>query len=148
MAVPIRVGAAVTIVHAVPPEASMLLFLTYFAYSILCLAVGLVVHTRITPVREWTLVRQGNVAAACSLGGTAIGLALPIASLAVHAVSLLDMAQWSAIALAVQLLTWFVLSRVVGGMAAEIERDNRAVGGLAAAFSVALGAINAACLSY
>ncbi len=126
----------------------MLLFLTYFAYSIVCLAVGLVIHTRITPVKEWMLVRQGNVAAACSMGGTAIGLALPISSLAVHAVSLLDMAQWSAIALAVQLLTWFALSRVVGGMAAGIERDNRAVGGLAGAFSIALGAINAACLSY
>ncbi len=126
----------------------MLLFLTYFGYSILCLVVGLLIHTRITPVKEWTLVREGNVAAACSLGGTTIGLALPISSLAVNAVSLLDMVQWSAIALVVQLATWLVLSRVFGGMAAGIERDNRAVGGLAGAFAIALGVINAACLSY
>jgi putative membrane protein len=126
----------------------MLLFLTYFAYSIACLIVGIAVYTLITPHREWTLVRQGNVAAACSLGGTAIGLSLPIASLAIHAASLLDMAQWSGIALAVQLLTWFALSRVFHGLSAQIERDNRAVGGLAGALAVALGAINAACLSY
>lgn len=126
----------------------LLTFLTYFGYSILCLAVGLVVHTRITTVKEWTLVREGNVAAACSLGGTTIGLSLPISSLAVNAVSLIDMVQWSAVALAVQLLTWWVLSRVVGGLAAGIERDNRAVGGLSGAFAIALGVINAACLTY
>jgi len=126
----------------------MLLFVTYFGYSVLCLAVGLAVYTMITPHREWTLVREGNVAAACSLGGTAIGLALPISSLAIHSVSLTDMASWSGIAIGVQLVTWFALSRVFHGLAGEIERDNRAVGGLTGAVAVALGAINAACLSY
>ena len=77
----------------------MVLFLTYFGYSVVCLAVGLAVYTLITPVKEWALVREGNVAAACSLGGAAIGLSLPIASLSVHSVSLLDMASWSGIAI-------------------------------------------------
>ena len=126
----------------------MVLFLTYFGYSVVCLAVGLAVYTLITPVKEWALVREGNVAAACSLGGAAIGLSLPIASLSVHSVSLLDMASWSGIAIGVQLATWLVLSRVFRGLAGEIERDNRAVGGLTGAVAIALGAINAACLSY
>ena len=48
-------------------------FVAYFGASVLLLAAFLALYTLITPIREWQLIRQGNVAAAVSLVGAMIG---------------------------------------------------------------------------
>src|SRR5690348_6795229 len=62
-------------------------FLAYFAASILLLAAFLGAYTLITPLHEWTLIRQGNTAAALSLAGATLGFTLPLASAIVHSAS-------------------------------------------------------------
>ena len=48
-------------------------FLSYFATAIGLLALFLAVYVFITPYREITLIREGNAAAAASLGGAVLG---------------------------------------------------------------------------
>jgi putative membrane protein len=91
----------------------MLNFLLYFSLVIALWAAAIAVYVRITPYPEFRLAREGNLAATISLVGTALGLALPLASLAAHAVSLMDLALWAGVALAIQLLCWVVLARLV-----------------------------------
>ena len=124
-------------------------FAFYFAVTLVAWAVSLAIYVRITPYHELELVRAGNRAAAHSLSGTALGLALPLASLAVNAVSLLDLAGWAVIALAAQLLLWWLVQRLVfADLRAQIEQGNTAVGRVLGTLSLGLGLVNAACLTY
>ena len=49
----------------------------HFGITITMLIAGIWVYTKITPYNEFQLIREGNVAAAVSLSGACIGLAIP-----------------------------------------------------------------------
>lgn len=127
-------------------------FLNFNVYFLTCSALwllSLLVYVRVTPYPEFKLVEAGNVAAACSLAGTAVGLALPLVSLALHATNLVDLAMWAVVGLVYQLLMWLLVSRtVLRGLAKAIPEGNVAIGVVMGAFSVGLGALNFGCLSY
>lgn len=128
------------------------LVLNFAAYLGTALALWLAtmtVYLWITPYPELKLVREGNLAAALTLSGTATGLALPLASLAEHAVSLADMAAWSVLALAVQLLLWVLIRLALfRDLARDITAGKHSVGLVVGTLSAMLGVINAACLTY
>ena len=127
----------------------MLNFLLYFSLVIALWAAAIAVYVRITPYPEFRLAREGNLAATISLVGTALGLALPLASLAAHAVSLMDLALWAGVALAIQLLCWVVLARLVfPWMKAAIAANQTPAGLLLGGFSAGIGLLNAASLTY
>ena len=60
-------------------------FAAFFGVSLLLLTVCLALYVLITPYPEVKLIREGNAAAAASLGGAIIGFALPLASVVVTA---------------------------------------------------------------
>jgi putative membrane protein len=127
----------------------MLNFLLYFSLVIVLWAAAIAVYVRITPYPEFQLARDGNLAATISLVGTALGLAFPLASLAAHAVDLMDLAMWAGVALAIQLLCWVVLARLVfPWMKAAIAANQTPAGLLLGGFSAGIGLLNAACLTY
>lgn len=127
----------------------MLNFLLYFSLVIALWAAAIAVYVRITPYPEFRLARDGNLAATISLVGTALGLALPLASLAAHAVDLMDLALWAGVALAIQLLCWVVLARwLMPWMTTAITANHTSAGLLLGGFSAGIGLLNAACLTY
>jgi putative membrane protein len=96
-----------------------------------------------TPYRELALVREGNVAAALSLGGAALGLTLPIGSAIYFTHDLKEMVLWAAIGCAIQ----FVLFQIMRKQAQNIETGNVAVGLLLASLSVSTGLLVAMSIS-
>lgn len=131
------------------PATLTLNFALYFGTALLAWGLSLALYVAVTPYAELALVRQGNRAAAWSLAGTALGLALPLASLVAHAVSLLDLASWALLALLAQLLLWLAARRLlVPELREAIESDRQSVGMLLGALSLGLGLINAASLTY
>ncbi|MSP66745.1 MAG: DUF350 domain-containing protein [Alphaproteobacteria bacterium] len=123
-------------------------FLLYFGAALLALVLFLVLYMAVTTHHEAALIRAGNVAAAISLGGAVLGFALPLASAIVHSVSLLDMAVWGAIALAVQIAVFLAVNLALREVSARIERGDIAAGTTLAVTSLAVGVVNAACISY
>lgn len=123
-------------------------FVAYLALGILYFVAFLVTYVWITPQREMALIRDGNLAAAISLGGAAIGFVQPLASAIAHSVNLLDLALWGLVAWAVQLLTHFLLRFVVRDLRGKIEGDVRSVALFVAVVAACVGAINAAAMSY
>jgi putative membrane protein len=105
------------------------------------------VYTWITPFDEILLIRQGNNAAALSLGGALIGFALTLASCIMHTTGYQEFSVWAAGALVVQALVYIVTCQLLHMSKEHIEANNTAFGGLLAAISLAFGAINAACIS-
>ena len=122
-------------------------FLLYLVVSFALLALFIVVYLWITPYRELTLVREGNAAAAASLSGAILGFVIPLAHAVVQAASLGDLALWALLALVVQLLVFFTMTRVVPGLARDIPAGRVAPGVLLGALSLASGILNAACMA-
>jgi len=122
-------------------------FLSYFAMSVVLLAAFLGIYTLITPLEEWTLIRQGNTAAALSLSGATLGFALPLASAVVHSANLADMAVWATVALILQLLCFAAMRLRRRNVSAALAQGNMAEAIVLAAGSVIFGLLNAACLS-
>jgi putative membrane protein len=94
------------------------------------------------------MVAQGNQAAAWSLGGVAIGLALPLCSVVMHAQSWGELVVWSLLSLASQIVLWFVLGHTVfAHIKASMEKGTESVGILLGACAISFGLMVAACAS-
>lgn len=123
-------------------------FALYFVSAVVLLSLFLAIYTRLTPQHEWTLIREGNSAAAISLSGALIGFVLPLGSVIVGSLSLLDMLVWGAVALVVQVLVFSVLRLLLPQLPQRITNNETAAGTISAAFSVGIGVLNAACMTY
>ncbi len=123
-------------------------FLAYFAVAIILLLVFIRLYTWITPHSELELIRANNPAAALAFGGAVIGFAWPLSSAITHSLSLLDCAIWGAVALVVQVLTFVVLRVSLKQLSERVDRGEIATGIFSAAIAIAIGMINAACMSY
>lgn len=133
--------------HAVMTADSFTAFLAYFASGLAILVVATVLVALVTPHREFTLIRQGNVAAATAFAGTLVGIALPLHAAISHSVNLLDAVLWGAVAAVVQLVAYLLARAVSGGISRQIT-DNVAAGGIfSAGVSIAVGMINAAAMT-
>ena len=121
-------------------------FVAFFAVAMTVLAVFLAIYLQATPYAEITLVREGNVAAAVSLGGTMIGLALPVANVVRNSHGLLDVAVWGVVACLVQLLAYAVARIALPQLARDIPAGKLAPAIFLAALSVGVGLVNAACM--
>ena len=123
-------------------------FLAYFAGALAAEAIFIAIYMGVTPHHEMRLIRDGNTAAAVSLGGTLLGFTLPLASIIAHSVSFLDFLIWSAVALIVQIVVFLLVSFALGGVPRRIAEGNMAAGTTLATASLAIGVINAACMTY
>jgi putative membrane protein len=123
-------------------------FLIYLGIAAVLLASFVAIYVRITPYREIMLIREGNVAAACSLSGTIIGMVLPLASALEYSVNLIDLAVWGTIALAVQLIVFIIARIALPNIVIDIPAGKQASGIFLGAISVAAGLLNAAAMTY
>lgn len=107
-----------------------------------------VIYQWITPYRERDLIRAGNTAAAIALAGALIGYVLPLASALSHTVSLLEFAAWATLAGVIQIVA-FTAVRIVAlpDVKARIEAGEVSIGVYLAGVSVAVGLLNAACMT-
>ncbi len=121
--------------------------LLYFVVSIFLVAVFIALYTAITPYREIALIRQGNTAAAVSLGGAMIGFSLPLAHAVAQSGSFLDMLTWSAVALVAQLAAYAVTRLFLPQLTADVNESKIAPAIFLAAISIAIGVLNAAAMS-
>ena len=123
-------------------------FLVYLAVSLALLAMFVTVYVRVTPQREITLIREGNLAAAFSLSGAVLGFIVPLASAVKNSVSLVDMAIWGFIALVVQIAAFVVVKLLVPRINDDIAQGKQAQGFFLGSISLGVGLLNAACMTY
>ena len=126
---------------------AILNYLIHLLLAAALLIVFFVIYTRVTPYNEVLLIRQGNQAAALSLGGALLGFSATIASSLMHTADYQQFFAWAFGAMVVQLLAYVVTTRLLRMSKDQIESNNSAFGGLLGAISLSIGAINAACIS-
>jgi putative membrane protein len=123
-------------------------FCTYFGAGLGFLALFCQVYCWITPYDELKLVREGNVAPAISFGGAMIGFVLPLYSAISHSVGFADMLIWAFIAMVVQLTVFGIVRIFFKDLVREIENNHTAAATLLAFFSLVIGILNAASMTY
>lgn len=127
---------------------SALAFLIAFVAAGLFTIAFKLIYQAITPYKESALIRQGNTAAAIVLGGALLGYVLPLASALSHTVSLVEFCAWAALAGVIQIVTFTVVRiLVVKDMTARIENGEIAPAVYLFSISLAVGVLNAACMT-
>lgn len=126
---------------------AILNYLIHLLLAAVLLAVFFVAYTRMTPFDEVLLIRQGNQAAALSLGGALIGFSITVGSALMHTLDYQQFFAWAFGAMLVQMLVYAITTRALNMAKDQIEGNNTAFGGLLGAIAIAIGIINGACIS-
>lgn len=127
--------------------AQFISYLTYLSASLLMIVVFILAYLFITPTKEIKLIREGCVAVSLAFGGALIGLCFTLSSSIQHADNFITFLIWGVLAAIIQLLVYFVITKLVPNARLELEDNNIAVGGFFCAISLTLGIVNAACLN-
>lgn len=124
------------------------LFGLFFACACALLFVFALIYTFVTPYNELRLIRGGNSAAAISFSGAMIGFAIPLAGVIENSVNILDMLVWGLVALVVQILAFLFARMMLPDLIRQIEAAEIGPAIVLAGFAVAIGLLNAACVTY
>ncbi len=127
--------------------AGLPVFLVHSATSLLILFVGIGIYMKLTRHDEMALIRAGNSAAALSLGGAIVGLALPLAFSLAASVSLWDLLIWGVVALVLQLVAFRLADLFLKDISARITAGDMAAATFLVSVKLGTALINAAAIS-
>lgn len=103
----------------------------------------------ITPHDEGKLIREGNPAAAITLGGALLGYVIPLASALANTHSLPEFVAWAILAGVIQIVTFWIVRKVaMPDISARIERGEVSSALYLMMISIVVGILNAACMTY
>lgn len=122
------------------------LTLLHGGLTVLFLILGAALYILLTPHREIALIRDGNVAAAMSLGGVLLGLAIPLAISLTASTSIVEIVIWGASTVAVQLLVFRIVDLLLHGLPQRIQEGEMASATLLVAAKLATAIILAAAM--
>lgn len=123
------------------------LTLLHAGVTLVILILGAAVYAMLTPHKEVALIRDGNAAAAVSLGGVMVGLAIPLAVSLRASTSVLEIFLWGVATVAVQLMVFRLVDMVLRGLPQRIQDGEMSAAALLAAAKVATALVLAAAVS-
>lgn len=125
-------------------------FALYFGVAIIFLVIFKSVYGLATPHAEWKLIKEEkNTAAALGFGGAIMGFAIALSGAVSNSGDLIDFAIWGLIALVAQVLAFSIVRFVFMPKISQRIEDNEVSAGIVlGATNIAVGFINAACMSY
>ena len=120
--------------------------LLHAGVTLLILVLGAGVYILLTPHKEIRLIREGNVAAAISLAGVMVGLAIPLAVSLNASTSMVEIGLWGAATVAVQLLAFRLVDLALHGLPKRIADGEMAAAALLVGSKLATAIILAAAM--
>jgi len=126
-------------------------FISFFFTALALVIVFLYLYAIVTPYDDYKLIfEDNNIAAALGFGGAIIGVSIPLYSALVNSVSYSDFVIWGIIAILIQLIFAFIVTRITGkySLESKISQGVVSVGILMAFLSISIGLLNAGSMSY
>ncbi|MDO9207978.1 MAG: DUF350 domain-containing protein [Sulfuricurvum sp.] len=123
----------------------------FFLTAMAVFGIFLFLYAKVTPYDDYQMIfAKNNIAAALGFGGAILGLCIPLYSALVHSVSYIDFVMWAGVAMSIQLIFAFLLTRLSGKFSVEkhINDKDVSVGILMAFMSISIGLLNAGSMSY
>ena len=121
--------------------------LTHFGVTIVMLVVGAFIYIKITSHDEMALIKDGNNAAAVSLSGAILGLAIPLAFCMANSVNVYDIVIWGLVTVVIQLVTFWIIDLWLRDLSRKIEDGQVGTAILLVSVKLAVASINAAAIS-
>ena len=121
--------------------------LLHAGVTLTMLILGTALYALMTPHKEITLIREGNAAAALSLGGVMVGLAIPLAVSLTASTSVIEIMIWGAATIAVQLLVFRCTDMVLKGLPERIHEGEISAAALLVGAKLATALILAAAVA-
>ena len=121
--------------------------LSHFGVTVLMLVIGVFIYMWITSHDERALIREGNTAAAISLAGAILGLAIPLAFCMASSVNVYDIVIWGIVTLVIQLATFWIIDIWLRDLSKRIEEGQVGTAILLVSVKLAVASINAAAVS-
>ena len=126
-------------------------FALFFVTALVILVVFLFLYAKVTPYDDYEMIfTQNNTASALGFGGAIVGLCIPLYSALTNSISYGDFVAWASVAVGIQLLFVFIMTRLGGKFSVEKHMNNGdiSVGVLMAMISIGIGLLNAGSMSY
>jgi putative membrane protein len=126
-------------------------FISFFLTAVALVVAFLYLYAIVTPYDDYKLIfEDNNIAAALGFGGAIIGVSIPLYSALVNSVSYTDFVIWGGIAILIQLIFAFIVTRITGkySLESKISQGVVPVGILMAFLSISIGLLNAGSMSY
>ena len=121
--------------------------LLHFGVTLTILFAAAAIYVMLTPHKEISLIREGNSAAAVSLAGVLVGLAIPLAVSLKASTTLIELALWGAATVLVQLLIFRLVDLVLRGLPKRIQDGEMAAAGVLVGAKLATALVLAAAVS-
>ena len=136
------------------PSPEIQAFATGFPITLLHAGVTVVIlfaaaalYVLLTPHKEITLIREGNTAAAVSLAGVLLGLAIPLAASLKASTNVIEIGLWGAVTVVVQLLIFRLVDMILRGLPKRIQEGEVSAAALLVGAKLATALIIAAARS-
>ncbi len=121
--------------------------LLHTSVTIAMLAAAVFIYIEITPYDNIKLIRGGNLAAAVSLSGAIIGLALPLAFSMASSISVWEVLIWGPVTLVLQLIAFRFTDLILKDLSKRIVDAEMGAAILLVSIKLAVAAINAAAVT-
>ena len=122
-------------------------FLIFFVAAAILTILFTVIYWRVTKHDEFKLIKENSVAAAIAFSGSIIGFALPVVSVMLNSVGVVEMILWSIVALIVQIIVYFLVRLPMPRISERIEANEVSAGIWLGAASLVGGMLNAASMT-
>jgi putative membrane protein len=123
------------------------LTLLHILVTVVILLVGAAAYVLLTPHKEITLIRDGNTAAAVSLGGVLLGLAIPLSVSLNASTNLIELGLWGVATVLVQLLVFRLVDILLRGLPQRIQEGEMSAAALLVGAKLSTAVIVAAAVS-
>lgn len=122
-------------------------FLAHAGVTVIILFAAAALYVLLTPHKEITLIREGNTAAAVSLGGVLLGLAIPLSASLKASTNVIEIGLWGAVTVVVQLLIFRLVDMTLRGLPRRIQDGEMSAAALLVGAKIATALIIAAARS-
>lgn len=111
------------------------------------LVAGAAMYVALTPHREIALIREGNSAAAVSLSGVLLGMALPLSAAMTVSASVVEVILWGAPTVVFQLLVFRLVDLLLKGLPERIQHGEMSAAALLTGAKLASAVVLAAAVA-
>lgn len=122
-------------------------FLAHAGVTVIILVAAAALYVLLTPHKEITLIREGNTAAALSLSGVLLGLAIPLSASLKASTNVIEIGLWGAVTVVVQLLVFRLVDMILRGLPKRIQEGEISAAALLVGAKLATAIVVAAARS-
>lgn len=121
--------------------------LLHGGFTVVILIAAAALYILLTPHKEIALIREGNTAAAVSLGGVLVGLAIPLSVSLKASTNLIEIGLWGVATVIVQLLIFRLVDLILRGLPQRIQDGEMSAAALLVGCKLATAIILGAAVS-